>query len=154
MRVKQILHNDQNTMHQPHPTRPTLTHTHTITKCNCSFAKSVPAACGKKKKKKKRLALLVLFITVNRTDTPATLPFILISSLNDKPPQSHSLHLYPSNRTPPVWCRPSNKAATVLLCLSSSPPLFLPPHPTRVRCWRWRGPRHASTGTTRKEGKM
>ena len=39
---------------------------------------------------KKWLALLVLFITVKRADTPAPLPFILISILNDKPSQSHS----------------------------------------------------------------
>lgn len=61
---------------------------------------------------------------------------------------SHTLsrRLYPSNHTPPVWCRLSSMAVTVLLCLSSSPRLFLPPHPD-LNDAGWRGWRHASTGT-------
>lgn len=57
-----------------------------------------------------------------------------------------SLRLYPSNHTPPVWCRLSSMAVTVLLCLSSSPRLFLPPHPD-LNDAGWPGWRHASTGT-------
>lgn len=89
---------------------------------------------------KKWLALLVFFITVNTTDTPAPIPFILISILDDKPPQSHSLslHLHPSIHTPPAWCRLSPKpqrGSNSALLFAFLPSSFLAPSPCHGRCW-------------------
>lgn len=71
------------------------------------------------------MAQFVFFRSVNRTDTPAPLPFILISILSDKPPQSHSRsRLYPS--THDTSCRPSPKPQRG----SNSTPLSAHPPPT------------------------
>lgn len=86
--------------------------------------------------KKKKMALLVFFITVNTADTPAPLPFILISILSDKPPQSHSRSVCTPPPTTHLVDPPQNpsEAATVLLCLPPQPPL-LAPSPCPGRCW-------------------
>lgn len=126
----------------------------TLTHSNCSIANCVCVCMCVWLRVKKWLALLVLFITVNRTDTPAPLPFILASILNDKPPQSHSpLCLYASTRTPLAWCRPSpkpqwgsNSAPLFAHQPPSLPPFSLPPRPAPDDAG-WRGRRHASTGT-------
>lgn len=135
MRVKQTLYNGPETMNHPHPSL--VSHTH---------SSQLQTVCVSKK-----MAQFVFFRSVNRTDTPAPLPFILISILSDKPPQSHSRsRLYPS--THDTSCRPSPKPqrgsnSTPLSASTPPPPLPLfAPHPALDDAG-WRGPRHASTET-------
>lgn len=131
------------------PIPPPISHTRSHKLQHCKLCVCVSGSCVWKNDWH-CLSSLLLWTEQN---TPAPLPFILISILNDKPSQSHSRPVCtPPPPPPPFFLQPGvdppqnpSEAATVLLCLHPSlppthltpPPLLslLAPSPCPGRCW-------------------
>lgn len=109
------------------PIPPPISHTRSHKLQHCKLCVCVSGSCVWKNDWH-CLSSLLLWTEQN---TPAPLPFILISILNDKPSQSHSRPVCtppppPPPLLPPAWCRPSPKPQWG----SNSAPLFAPLPPS------------------------